>query len=105
MGSHVDVVVNRWMVGEQAPVARVHIDGAALAVDSPDPDRWSGVVDRVLGELANETPEHALEKIATVLSGSHLFATRPHDEGDCPFHGGWQGLPAESVALRQLVSA
>jgi hypothetical protein len=104
MTVHVDFVVNRWLVGEQEPVARVHLRDGALKVESPDPNRWNAVVDRALAEITNERPEAALDRLAGVVGGSQLFATPPHEEHDCPFNG-WQVVRAEPGRLHDLSGA
>src|SRR5206468_1009884 len=97
----VDIVVNKWLAGEQQPVARVFVRDGGLAVETPDPARWTSIVDRVLADLSEGEPQARLQELPTALHGSHLFATAPHGNSDCPFHG-WDAIGAESVELRQL---
>ena len=103
MPAHVDVVENKWLVGEQVPVARVHAGATGLDIEAPE-TRWFYVVERALADLESATAGDALDRLSEIFRGSHLFATSPHDETECPFHG-WAALPAESVELQQLLAA
>lgn len=102
---HVDVVHNKWLAGEQVPVARVFLIDRALKVECPDPDRWGSVVDRALAEVADRDPERALAMLSGVLSGSHLFATHDHDEQHCPFDSTWDAVRIDRVDVRSAVPA
>jgi hypothetical protein len=90
---HVDIVKNEWLAGYQMVVARVLLEDGAVRVDTSDPDVWDPivlrpVVDRESGdEIGPDQAEHFFARLHERLTGDYLFATEPHDEKSCPFHG------------------
>jgi hypothetical protein len=97
----VDLVVNHWLTGEQQAVARVFLSGGRLKTDSPDPVRWEPVVEDAIARLDLEGhPEDALDELQRAISGSHLFATGPHEQKECPFRG-WSPVRIESTPAQR----
>src|SRR6188472_4736727 len=85
MAFHVDVVKNDWLAGVQYPLATIKLDDTgAITVDAQHPDRWEGLAADIRAE---DDATQALSELHTKINGSHLFATEPHDESECPFHG------------------
>lgn len=90
---HVDVVKNEWLAGFQHLVARVYVEDDAIQLEASDHDLWANIVlrahvDRETGEeiTPDQGPEF-VDRLHVVLSGDYLFATEPHDDSECPFHG------------------
>jgi hypothetical protein len=85
MALHVDIVKNDWLAGIQYPLATLRVeDSGEVSLDARYPDRWQRLVE---GINAQDDVAAALAELATKLHGSHVFATEPHDESECPFHG------------------
>lgn len=86
--THVDVVKNEWLAGVQYPVAQIRIEAGHVIIDSEDPERWRDSLMRAVGGLDPDLePERFLSALSGALDGSYLFATEPHEEHQCPFHG------------------
>jgi hypothetical protein len=84
MATHVDIVKNDWLAGLQYPLATLKLDEGILSVDAQHPERWQNLVDEI---MAASDPAAALADLHNRRHGSVLYATKPHDEGQCPFHG------------------
>ena len=86
---HVDLVKNEWMVGLQYQIARVALDSMGkIEIRGDDPARWRASLLRTVGDIdPTKDPEAFLAALPERLHGDYLFATEPHDERDCPFHG------------------
>jgi hypothetical protein len=92
VSSHVDIVRNDWLAGRQSVVARASLADGKLTIDSPQPGTWSEVVLRPLRDpdtgkpiSADGDPDRFFAALSSQLHGSHLFATEPHEEQECPF--------------------
>lgn len=107
---HVDIVKNEWLAGFQVVVARLRLDHGKLELRADDPEKWEEIVwrpvyDRESGEeIGPDRAEEFFSRLHERMSGDYLFATVPHDEGDCPFHNSLV-VPITSEAARQLASA
>ena len=85
MAFHVDVVKNDWLAGIQYPLATIAVDDhGAISLDARNQDPWKDLVEELAGA---GDPATALAELHTRFNGSHLFATEPHDDSHCPFHG------------------
>jgi hypothetical protein len=84
MATHVDIVKNDWLAGLQYPLATLTLEGGDLRLDARDPEHWHGLLEELAAEDDIET---AFSTLHTRRHGSVLFATEPHDEASCPFHG------------------
>jgi hypothetical protein len=90
---HVDIVKNEWLAGFQTVVARLALDEGKLQLDAQDPAKWEPivwrvVVDRETGEeIGPDRAEDFFARLHERLNGDYLFATTPHDERECPYHG------------------
>src|SRR4051794_3562434 len=91
MAKHVDLIKNDLLAGYQERVAQIRLVGGngarKLEVDAPDP-KWREIALRPLPGLdPSSEPERFFSMLSSRLKGSHLSATTPHYEKDCPFHG------------------
>lgn len=106
MISHIDIVEPDFQKGCQVRVANLSIAGGRYDLVSADPARWV----RVLGlEAAPALADDAsvrqfLERVAARLRGDYLFATEPHEAGNCPFVNG-DSVPMAAVPVPQAAPA
>ena len=85
MARHVDLVETRWSSGYQERVAKVYRNGKGIAVRSGEP-RYSKIVHAAPGAAGD--PDKFLKGLADRYHGDYFFATKPHDDAECPFaHG------------------
>lgn len=89
---HVDVIKNEWLAGFQYVAARVTLDDDHLSFESGEPDVWEKIVWRPLedaesGDLVypEKDPHHFLDLLPANIHGSYLWATTPHEVGECKF--------------------
>ena len=100
MALHVDLVRNDWSGGYQERVAQLRLKDGRLDVNTADP-KWAEVALRPLPGLdPNEEPKRFLEELHRHLRGTHLTATQPHHDKDCPFKNG-DRLPAKRSRVRR----
>ncbi len=84
MATHVDIVKNDWLAGLQYPLATLMLQDGDLTLEAEHPERWQNLIDELMAE---GDPAAALADLHNRRHGSVLFATEPHDEASCPFHG------------------
>ena len=89
--SHLDVVSNNWMSGQQNLLGRVVAGADGPVIESED----AGVVAwiaRAFTQLRSDNAALSTEKLLEELGsrysdGSYMFVLGPHAESDCPFSG------------------
>jgi hypothetical protein len=92
---HVDVVKNDWLAGIQYPLATIALDDHGIVSVDPDSGQWK----ELAAEIAHaKDPAVALDELQRQLHGSHLYATEPHGDDQCPFHGRPVYLDAEEAS-------
>lgn len=102
MARHVDLIHNELLAGYQERVARIRLveGGTKLEVEASDP-KWREIALRPLpGVDPSSEPERFFNTLSKRLRGSHLSATKPHHEKDCPFHGA-DRIPAKQSRIRR----
>ncbi len=82
--THVDVVKNEWLAGFQVVVARVCDDGGTVQIKAAKPE-WEALIEKYRD--AEASSDAFIGGLHEHLHGDYLFATEPHDETECPFHG------------------
>lgn len=89
---HVDVVKNEWLAGFQYAVARVTVEASQVHVDTGEPDVWMPIIlrpfiDPESGDALypQKDPDDFLDALPKAMHGTYLFATPPHEEGECQF--------------------
>jgi hypothetical protein len=86
MALHVDIVKNDWLAGVQYPLATLQVGAnGRITVEAEYPERWRNIVDD-LNDARH--PGGAVASLHTRMNGSHLFATKLHSEGSCPYRTG-----------------
>ena len=98
MALHVDVVENKWSAGVQKCVARVELaHGGAINVVGDE--HWERLVRAALDRIDADSPDGFLRGLASHFTSDYVFATEPHDTGECHFGHG-QELPFEDAPQR-----
>jgi hypothetical protein len=101
MALHVDLIHNEFLAGYQECVARLRlVKEKGIDVQAVEP-KWREIALRPLPGLdPEEDPEAFFQKLHKHLKGSHLVATAPHHEKDCPFHAS-DRIPAKRTRVRR----
>ena len=87
MPLHIDLIENDGLAGQQRVVASLSVDRGKYDLSSPDPSRWTRVLDTA--KLPSPPPYEGVEALLwTVckrIQGDYVFATEPHDAQACPY--------------------
>lgn len=95
MALHVDVVENKWSAGKQKRVACVEL-GQGGEINVEGDDHWNRLIRDALARIDADSPDGLLRGLASHFTSDYVFATEPHDAGECRFAGG-QELPFEEA--------
>jgi hypothetical protein len=90
MGLHVDIVRNRPLEGTSKAIASLELAGGKILftdrAPSDNPDYWRKTLEQVVHINPDEQPKEFLAAVSARLDGTYVFATAPHEEGECPYH-------------------
>jgi hypothetical protein len=92
---HVDVVNNDWLAGIQYPLATIALDDNGVVTVDPESGQWKELAEEI---AQTPDPAKALDELQMRFHGSQLFATEPHSDDQCPFHGRPIYLDAEEAS-------
>lgn len=62
-------------------------------------DHWDRLVRDALSRIDADSPDGLLRGLASHFTSDYVYATEPHDAGECQFGGG-QELPFEEAPSR-----
>ena len=109
MPSHIHLIENDWLAGQQRIVATLSFARGRYDLQSQDPVKWANSLR--LGQLPElvrpEDEERLLNTIASRVQGDYLFCTEPHEADGCNFPevSSLQSPRAPAHAIRRPAAA
>jgi hypothetical protein len=101
---HVEILRNEWSAGRQRVVACLEVNGSGRVVYNVV-DEWAGVVPESFrdpqsgDEVGLRDGVEYLNALHRYLNGDYVFATAPHETGQCEYELGAEILLAPSAEV------
>lgn len=91
MALHVDIVQNQPLEGITSTLASVQLESGALVFLDESPEHshssyWRSVLVKAVDVDPDQHPREFLAALSERFDGTYVFATEPHEEGECPYH-------------------
>jgi hypothetical protein len=80
---HIDIMRADPLVGAQRPLAQVVMAGGRVVIHAEDEGYWRATLTQIVGIDPEANGETFFEALPAKLDGTYVYATPPHEEGDC----------------------
>lgn len=86
MAYHVDIVGLDPMSGKEKLIGRVGVDDGELRIEAHDEDQLRDTLRRIVPDVDPvEDPTGFVQRLPERVDYTHMIASNPHAEDECPF--------------------